>query len=126
MKPGIYTTEFWISLIGNVLAFAVALGVVTTSDKSTLEGALTTIVMGVPAIIGAVMVIVTYVRGRIQVKASEPVIMAAIDQDSASKAKAAGVPWLTLIIWAIQYGPQLKEIIGQLIDGWKQQRSPAK
>jgi len=126
MKPGNYTTEFWISLIGNVLAFAVALGVVSSSDKATLEGALTTIVMGVPAIIGAVMVIVTYVRGRIAVKASEPIMMAAIDQESANKAKAAGVPWLTLIIWAIQYGPQLKEIIGQLIDGWKQQRLPAK
>jgi hypothetical protein len=121
MKPGIYTTEFWISLIGNVLAFAVALGVVSSSDKATLEGALTTIVTASIALIGAATVIVTYVRGRIAVKTQGgdvQMLALAVPDQARTEAKAVGMPLLTLILLAIQYRGELAKLL-EAIRNWR-------
>jgi hypothetical protein len=123
MKPGIYTTEFWITLIGNVLAFAVALGVVTTSDKSTLEGALTTIVMGVPALLGAVKIIVSYIQGRVTVKTAEAsgveaVALAEIPDEARQAAKAVNMPIVVLLWMFFKHRDKIADLL-EAIRNWR-------
>lgn len=114
-KPGWQTTEFWLTLVANVLAFATVLGLISTADAATLQGALSTAIPAALALVGSVITVWTYIRSRLAVKTQEAVVMSAIDPISRDKAKLAGIPWLTLLMWAIQYGPRLKELIDKLI-----------
>jgi hypothetical protein len=130
MKPGIKTTEFWLSLIGNVLAFAVALGVVSSADKATLEGALTTIVTSAIALVGAVTIVVTYVRGRIAAKSqaeAAPMPMMAtgdmamagvIPQDVEQEARAAGMPIFMVLMLLIRYRDDIAKVL-EFIRQWR-------
>lgn len=67
-KPGVYTSEFWTALIAQVLPLLVTTGVIGPSDVSTLEGALTRIVTASAAMLGAAWVVVSYIKGRVEVK----------------------------------------------------------
>ena len=58
MKPGIKTTEFWMSLIPAVVGLLLALGVVTPEQGDIITGQSGEIVAAVDKIIGAVMTIV--------------------------------------------------------------------
>ena len=67
-RPGWLTSEFFTALIAQVLPVLVTTGVIGPSDVSTLEGALTRIVTASTAILGAAWVIVSYIKGRVEVK----------------------------------------------------------
>ncbi len=69
-KAGIFTSEFYVTLITNVLMMLVLSGVVSPGDESTLSGALTNAVTAVFSIIASISVIVTYIRSRTAVKAA--------------------------------------------------------
>lgn len=68
MKPGLYTTEFWLTVSKTVLSGLVFLGVIGTQDASTLGGALATAVTAVAALVTAGLVISNYIRGRVDLK----------------------------------------------------------
>lgn len=67
-KSGIATTEFWTALIAQVLPVLVTTGVIGPSDVSTLEGAATKVVTSVGAMLAGAWVIVSYIKGRVEVK----------------------------------------------------------
>lgn len=46
MKPGIKTTEFWVSLVTAVAGVAVSLGLITTGQADSISGAAGTIAGG--------------------------------------------------------------------------------
>lgn len=64
MKPGYKTTEFWMTLGTQVLTIAVILGVVPSDDIDMLGKAIAGVISGVVSLI----TLVTYVRGRVELK----------------------------------------------------------
>lgn len=68
MKSGFLTTEFWQTLAMQILALLVLAGVVSTSDSSTIAGALTNAITAVGVLIAAMKVVVAYINGRIALK----------------------------------------------------------
>jgi hypothetical protein len=68
MKPGIYTSEFYHSLIAQVLTLLALLGVESSNDTKTLEEALGKCVTGIFALIVNGVIVYQYVRGRLVLK----------------------------------------------------------
>lgn len=71
VKPGWKTTEFWITLLGQVLALLVALGVVQTSDAGLLGNALSNSITAIATLLANALIVVNYVRGRAHLKATQ-------------------------------------------------------
>ena len=69
MKPGWKTTEFWQTIIAQVLGFLAFAGVISTNDSQTLEEALGKSVAAIFTLIVNGMVVVSYVRTRFHLKA---------------------------------------------------------
>jgi hypothetical protein len=67
-KPGWKTTEFYVSLIAQILALLVAFGFLSASEARTLETALAQCVTAVFLFIGNAWVVVSYIRGRVALK----------------------------------------------------------
>lgn len=65
-KPGIKTTEFWLTLIAQVASLAVALGFITP-DISSQVGDIAAKLAGV---VVAVTTLISYIKGRSTVKAA--------------------------------------------------------
>jgi lipopolysaccharide export LptBFGC system permease protein LptF len=61
IKPGIKTSEFWLTLLTLVLSALAGLGVIGTTQADELQGILTPLV-------AAVLPVVVYVAGRAYVK----------------------------------------------------------
>lgn len=64
IKPGYKTTEFWITMVQSIAGIAVTVGVFTPDIADTLVKGITSVVGGVVAIIS----VVSYIRGRTEVK----------------------------------------------------------
>lgn len=80
MRPGIRTTEFWLTLGHLLVTLLVTGGVVAVSDTSKLEGALTDLVTAVFGIVTAGGVIIHYVRERSRLKEMEGIEI--VEQDT--------------------------------------------
>ena len=68
-RSGIFTTEFWTTLVAQVLPVLVTTGVIGPGDVSTLEGATTKVVTSVGAMLAGAWVIVRYIQSRTELKA---------------------------------------------------------
>lgn len=68
MKPGYKTTEFWLTTTTAVVSFCVTVGFVSTADGQELTDALTKIAGAVTVLGTNAIVVVTYIRGRVQQK----------------------------------------------------------
>lgn len=70
-KPGYQTTEFWLSLLFNLLSVLALLGVITAEEAEELHDAAEVIVaavMAIIAILGPAMVNVRYIASRTELK----------------------------------------------------------
>ena len=71
VKPGILTTEFWITLISQIIGLLVITGKLKPDEGQAVVDGLNMIVKGVVDLIAALYMIytaVTYIRGRIHLK----------------------------------------------------------
>ncbi|OAI46871.1 hypothetical protein AYO44_10470 [Planctomycetaceae bacterium SCGC AG-212-F19] len=68
MKPGWQTSEFWIALIGQVLAVLALTGAIRADDRAPLESALAGAVTAVFAIVSSASIVVRYIRSRTELK----------------------------------------------------------
>ncbi len=69
MKPGWKTTEFWQTVIAQVLGFLAFAGVISTNDSKTLEEALGKSAAAVFTLIVNGILVVSYIRTRFHLKA---------------------------------------------------------
>ena len=130
MKSGWQTSEFWLTLTANVLAFAVAFGIVPLADQATVSGAVTQIVTGVFALLAGGAALWKYIDSRktLKLQASDAeyvkrdaVLTASYDAvpaDARTEAAKVGMPWLTLILFALQYRGELAKLI-EAIRNWR-------
>ena len=137
MKSGWQTSEFWLTLVANVLAFAVAFGIVPIGDKETVQGAATQIITGVFGLLAGAAVLWKYIEARraLKVAAMDAAIDERIDSldrhaseayamipiDVRKEANSVGMPILTLIILAFQN----RDNIAKLIEAIRNWRKPA-
>jgi hypothetical protein len=76
MKPGIYTTEFWISLVSaGVAVFGIMLGM-SASDQLELVGQLKGIIIAGGSILANVVLVWNYVASRTNLKRLDMMIQA--------------------------------------------------
>ena len=68
MKPGIKTTEFWLTLAAQIIAMLVIVGVVSSTDQQTVETAVGDAIKAVGALAASVITLWRYVQGRIELK----------------------------------------------------------
>jgi hypothetical protein len=68
MKPGFLTSEFWISVATQILAFLVITHVITPQDQEALAAALTKAIAAVFTIFAAARVVIQYVESRTALK----------------------------------------------------------
>ena len=69
MKPGWKTSEFWKSVVTQLIAWGVACHAITVGDQATLQQALTEAVVAVFALIKSAYVVGQYIKARGLVKA---------------------------------------------------------
>lgn len=67
-KPGWMTTEFWLTLVAQVVALLVLFGVVSVADKDSVTGTMGRAVENVFAVVGSAAAIWQYIRSRTDVK----------------------------------------------------------
>ena len=70
MKPGYKTSEFYVTIFTALGSIAVAFGVLSQAEASELAAAVGQVAAAVIALIGAVLPVVAYVKGRASVKSS--------------------------------------------------------
>jgi hypothetical protein len=68
MKPGWQTTEFWTTILGQILALLALTGVISAGDRQPLETALTNMVTAAFTIAGSTVIVVRYIRSRTELK----------------------------------------------------------
>lgn len=68
MKPGWQTSEFWIAIIGQVLALLALTGTINTGDRAKLETALTDAVTAIFTLAASTLVVIRYIRSRSELK----------------------------------------------------------
>ena len=88
MKPGWQTTEFWITLIKQVLPFLVLLGVFTLADTTKIEGAITSAIMSIGALIASSMDLWQYIKSRTEQKVATLNAQAAVAELETAKIEA--------------------------------------
>ncbi len=71
LKSGVFCTEFWIALVGQLLAALTLLGVLTSADALSLNDALGKGILGAFAVISAGAVAWKYIHSRTTLK-SQP------------------------------------------------------
>ncbi len=67
-KPGYLSSEFWVAVASQVMAFLSAMGWIAPGDRSTLEGAVIAAVTAGFALASSAWVIVRYVQSRTALK----------------------------------------------------------
>lgn len=72
MKPGWQTSEFWIALVGQLLALLALSGAINVADKDKLETALANAVTAIFAIVSSAVVVIRYIRSRSELKSQAP------------------------------------------------------
>lgn len=68
MKPGWQSSEFWITLLGQVLAVLALTGAINVGDRAQLETALTNAVTAIFALSASAAVVIRYIRSRTELK----------------------------------------------------------
>ena len=68
MKAGMWTTEFWLTLISQVLGLLAVLGIIQASEIGTLEDALGKCVTAVFLFLTNAWIVVNYIKGRVMLK----------------------------------------------------------
>ncbi len=140
MRPGFLSTEFYVTVISQVLAFLVLAGFIAPADKDTLQGAIVNGVTAIVTLIASVTALVAYIKGRMALKAQAEANAHAeelqvtdhdhemklatswqplLPEEVHGKAEKAGIPIFTLVLWALRYGPDLVHLIDDLIAKWK-------
>jgi hypothetical protein len=71
MKPGFFTSEFFVTIATALGSIAVAFGVVTQAESSELVSAIGAVVSAVIIFIGAVQPVIAYIKARTELKAAE-------------------------------------------------------
>ncbi len=74
MKSGVKTTEFWMVLVGSLIAVAVALGALTLEEGEAVSSATSEVVKALTVLAGVLAPIlgpIFYSNGRAKVKAVE-------------------------------------------------------
>lgn len=89
-KPGYKTTEFWIAIVSQFLALLMIAGVISPTDKTTLEGSLSSTVTAVATIISSVWVVLRYIDCRWHLKTPLVLLALLFLPDFAS---AQAMPW---------------------------------
>ncbi|MBY0522211.1 MAG: hypothetical protein K2R98_02370 [Gemmataceae bacterium] len=69
MKPGWQSSEFWITLLGQLLALLALAGVIGSGDRDKLETALANAVTAIFTIASSAVIVVRYIRSRSELKA---------------------------------------------------------
>ncbi len=64
MKPGYLTTEFYIAAASQLLGLLVMMGVISGTDKTTLEGAVSAAITAVGTLIGSAIIAWQYIASR--------------------------------------------------------------
>lgn len=143
MTKGWKSSEFWLTLGMNVLAFAVAFGIVPVADKDAVSGALTQAITGAFALASGAAVLWRYIASRQALKQdfadyrmqsmletqqspdmhyADPhelaTAFASIPEDARREAHSVGMPLLTLILLAFQHRDDLAKLI-DAIRKWK-------
>ena len=72
MKPGYQTTEFWLTLLSQILALCVLLGWINVGDKDRLETALTNTVTAAFTFAASASVVWQYLQSRTRLKLHSP------------------------------------------------------
>lgn len=88
MKPGWQTTEFFIALVSQGLGVLMIMGIVSSADRATLEGALASAVGAIATLIGSAAVVREYIRARTAQKTTH----AYLAQPEATAALATAAP----------------------------------
>lgn len=68
IKSGWKTTEFWLSLVGPIVALLVTFGVITSDQSKEIQSAASQVVIAIFALISTVAPVVMYVWSRTKVK----------------------------------------------------------
>ncbi|MBL8799962.1 MAG: hypothetical protein JNM56_39130 [Planctomycetia bacterium] len=149
MKPGWQTSEFWIALIGQLLALLALAGAIPLSDKDRLETALASAVTAVFTLLTSAVMVTRYIRSRSELKSqvletqreSGPPVLPlvllgllclAVPASAASPAPAVSVERTCLFQRPSRTDPQLLALLQQLAQNQQtiigllqQQRQPA-
>lgn len=72
MKPGYRSTEFWLSLVSQLLAFGLLLGFIGINESRMLEETLGKGVVAVFTLLGSAKVVIEYIRSRTKLKEIGP------------------------------------------------------
>ncbi len=91
MKPGYQTTEFWTTIIAQVLTLFTVAGILTPNDSKTLEEAATKAIVALGTLIASGVVVVQYVKSRFALKVFQTDIAADQLDQAAAKAKTPAV-----------------------------------
>jgi len=71
MKPGWQSSEFWITLLGQVLAVLALTGAINVGDRTHLETALANAVAAIFTLAASAAVVIRYIRSRTELKHQE-------------------------------------------------------
>jgi hypothetical protein len=90
MKQGIKTTEFYITVVVTVITATISAlvtnGILTSSEAETYQQLVEAIVL-VVSLLGTIVVPVSYINSRTEVKAAHSSLLSAASIDSAEKTK---------------------------------------
>lgn len=68
IKPGWKTTEWWATVIVQLISALTLFGVINASEGATLEASLKQGLLGVSALLASVWSVVELIKGRVQIK----------------------------------------------------------
>jgi hypothetical protein len=71
-RPGILTTEFWVTLISQLLAFFTLFHLISKKDADMLTGAFSSAITAIFTLIAAASVVKSYIQSRTHVKLKQP------------------------------------------------------
>ena len=71
LKPGYATTEFWVTVASQLVAVLALVGLVSFGDVAGIQDATSKAIVGAAAVLANALVVVRYVRGRMDLKADQ-------------------------------------------------------
>ncbi len=92
MRPGWKTTEFWLSLLTQVLALFTVLGFITGAEAKTLEDALSKCIAAVFLFAANAYIVVSYIKGRVALKLPDYEVVPYIEDELPEPAPAPDKP----------------------------------
>lgn len=71
VKPGIKTTEFWLTLTAQLIPLLVIFGVLNSDEASDLSEAVAQLITAIGAVVASAAPIVAYIQSRTRVKSGQ-------------------------------------------------------